>query len=659
MTRRAIAPIVLERREPRDDVRLTSAWVHLPIPSSLFSFGGWLHRGTVPPPPATQGPMLVLYGSSGTGSVAPLVSLTRLGARTYALVGPTWGHGAESELAAVPNLLVRRLPELPATAMLVGPEARLWVGGGYSMRLDEAQASALRQVFLRHFWHEATEEGWSKGRSFSWRAAAARPFDVPELPANSPLRWERPDAHLSVELRDSLVHLPGGSPPEALPRRLWFPAGPDHQERLGRLVEAGAEVRWEDRGLPEMVLSGDTGEVLLPGQRGRLRIRLNPGQTADLSLLLQAEAPWRYQNRVRLGDPAHRTASFWLPGFQKAAPLEAEQVISLAELPAQSLRAMSETTPGTFPPGQPLALALRYRWTVLPPRAPAGTDEDALVARWRKLDEDWAARLAQLKEQLSAAEGNRSRIARAFGRLASAVLGFQRTQSGLFAQIAELDGQRPSLAGPSGAPALLSRLAGVEESTRKLQSELDESERKARDDEEREKQEKAWMSRVETAKRELTDRRPALVSAESRRGDIGRELGTLEADLKVADKDNRKDLTTRQRKLSDDLARATKEIDRLRGEIKALEQQETERFEYRPPPTPPTRPVQPGGRFVPTTPSSPRPSTVVPEEALPEVGQLRVQKGQRYLIIQDWDELSAGEQAAARLSARLVAPEKP
>jgi hypothetical protein len=601
--------------------------------------------------------VLALLGSIGTGNMAAtLTGLSRLGARTYALVGPTWGRGAEAELAAVPNLLVRRLPELPASAMLVGPEARLWLGGGYSLRLDIPQAEALRQTFLRQFWYEATEEGWSNGSSFAWRPAAERPFDVPDLPASSLLRWERPDAHLSLEMRGALVHLPGGAPPDAAPKRLWFPAGPDHQERLGRLVEVGTEVRWEDRGLPEMVISGETGEALLPGQRGRLRLRFNAGQAADLSLLLLAEASWRLQTRIRLGEPTHRAASFWLPEVAKAATLEAEQVVSLPAIAAPSLRAMPETSPRSFPSGQPLALAVRYMWTVLPLGAPTGTDEDPLIARWRKLDEEWAGRLMQLREQLSAAEGNRTRIGRAFSRLASAVLGFQRTQGALLSQVGDLEGQRPSLAGPAGAPALLSRLAGIEDSTRKLESELEISERKARDEEEREKQEREWRSRVDTAKLGLAERRPALTSAESRRGEIIQELSTVDVALKAAEKDSRKDLTANQRKLSDDLARANKDITRLRGEVTALEEQSVEKFEFRPPSLPPGRPAQTGGRFVPPA-STTRPASIVPEEALPDVGSLRSCKGQRYLVIQTWEQLAPGEQAASRLSARLVAPE--
>jgi hypothetical protein len=39
------------------------------------------------------------------------------------------------------------------------------------------------------------------------------------------------------------------------------------------------------------------------------------------------------------------------------------------------------------------------------------------------------------------------------------------------------------------------------------------------------------------------------------------------------------------------------------------------------------------------------------------VGSLRSHKGQRYLVIQTWEQLAAGEQTASRLAAKLVAPE--
>jgi hypothetical protein len=120
----------------------------------------------------------------------------------------------------------------------------------------------------------------------------------------------------------------------------------------------------------------------------------------------------------------------------------------------------------------------------------------------------------------------------------------------------------------------------------------------------------------------------------------------------------RGDLSARLRKLSDDRQRAIKTISRLGAEIEALEQQAEAPFELRPSAPPSSRPATTpaAGRFVPAA-SGPRPTTLVPEDGLPEVGALRSHKGQRYLIIDTWEQLTEGERAAARLNAKLVGPE--
>lgn len=345
-----------------------------------------------------------------------------------------------------------------------------------------------------------------------------------------------------------------------------------------------------------------------------------------------------------------------MPGEAAARGIEPEQGIDVPEVAAGTLRGVAEAKPASVPAPQPLALSARYRWNVAPPRLPLGADEDPLVGRWRKLDEDWASRLGRIRDALQAADGDRGRIGRAFSRLVSAMLGFERTQSGLLAQVASMEAQHPSAAGPGGAPALLSRLAAIEEQATKLQGDLEEAERKAREDEERDKQDLAWRSRVDSANRDLPARRTALSDAEGKRPDISGELSSIESALKSADKKERKDLHAQQRKLSDDLARLNKEIGRLRAEVGDLEQRIAEPFEFRPPSSPTVRPAQRGGRFVPPA-STSRPASAVPDEALPEVGALRNHRGQRYLAIQTWEELTAGEQAATRLSAKLVAPE--
>ena len=236
------------------------------------------------------------------------------------------------------------------------------------------------------------------------------------------------------------------------------------------------------------------------------------------------------------------------------------------------------------------------------------------------------------------------------------MLGFERTHGVLLSRVIELAAKKPSGSGPTGASALLSQLVEIEDAARKLQTDLEEAERKARENEEHEKQQAAWQGRVDAANRELPDLRTVLATAESRRTAIADELRTILEDLKSANRESNKDLNARQRKLSDDQQRANKEIGRLRGEITTLEQQAAEKFVFRPPQATGGRPSQPGGRFVPSS-SSARSASHVPDEALPEVGSLRCQKGQRYLVIHTWEDLTAGEQAASRLSAKLVAPE--
>lgn len=653
-----IRRIPRERVESREDTRLPTAWIGLDTPTTAPPGLVWLSRGPQHHDSASsEAPVLVMLGPEEAEALPHLLAHARTGARVYVLSGPTWGKAqVDAQIVHAPRVLIRRVPEVPTTAVLTASGSRVWLGGGWSLRLGHAQAEALRQTFLRLFWHEATEEAWSGGPQLAWRAAGDRPFDIPELLPAAAVRLCGADARLEGEVRGATVHLATGAPPEAAPARLCIPAGGNHHGRLATLARGGTEVTWLQRGLPDLILGSGSQEALLPGTRARLRIRLSPIQVTEVGRVLGTPAQWTFQTDVRLGDPSLRHASVWLSGEAEARRVEAEQVIEVADVAAPTLRATPDATPTTTPAAQPLALTARYRWTVVPPRLPAGTEEDALVGRWRKVDDDWSTRVARVREALEAAQGDRGRIGKAFSRLMSAMLGFERTHGGLLAQVATMETQLPSDVGPEAAPRLLARLAEIEDQTRKLQGDQEDAERKAREDEEREKQEKAWRARVDAALRDLPGRRASLAKAEAERQRIAEALAATAAAIKSADADGKKDLTARQQKLSDDFARATKEINRLSAEVSSLERQTEERFEFRPPATPAARPATPGGRFVPPS-AAARPASVVPEDALPEVGALRSQKGQRYLVIQTWEELAKGEQAANRLSAKLVAPE--
>jgi hypothetical protein len=645
------------RVDARADARLPTAWIGGATVSPTWTGGLHLTQGVGRLTPNGTTPFLAMLGAGTEEVRAAALAYASAGARVYALVGPEWGKDpADARLLQAPRVLFRRLAEVPATALHAAGEARLWIGGGFTVRLDPGQADALRHTFLRLFWHEATEEAWSGGRPLVWRPAPERPFDIHEVSAEASVRWERADARLSNAPPGGLMHLTAGPPPDAAPRRLWFPAGPEHHDRLARLANAGADVLWTDRGLPDLQVNAASGEALLPGTRGRLRLRLTPGQASELQRLLEEPAAWRFQASARLGEPAHRSARFWLPGEPAARSVEAEQVIKVPDVAASTLRAAPEAAPAAVPAPQPLALTVRYQWTVVPPRVPAGAQEDPLLGRWRELDDGWSTRLKSLREALVTAEEDRRRIERAIPRLRSDMLGFQRTHSAALSRLGAMEAHQPSVAGPSRARELFAELATMEEEARKLRSKQTESERVARELEEREKQEAAWKGRVDAARRDQPFRKTELSAAERDREALAANLRQTEEDLKTADKEARKDLTANQRKLSDELARRTKDIARLRGEITALEQQAAEPFVPQAAPATIARPPQGAGRFVPTAAPSVA-AAPVPDDALPDQGDLRTLKGQRYLVLQTWEQLAAAEPSAARLSARLVAPE--
>jgi hypothetical protein len=659
MMREPVRRITRERLQSCDEALVPTAWVGGECENPDLSDMTWLSSSKASLSRVTQGtPVLVMLGTKGTPAWGELLAHASAGARVYVLLDSSWNlDQSDAELLQASEIFLRRIPEIPVSAVHASSQARIWIGADLHLRLDDAQALALRQTFLRLFWHEATEEAWSGGKSLVWRVAGERPFDVPEIARTAAIRRDTPDARLESDARGGILHLSAGGPlPEVVPRRLWYPAGPEHHEPLARLAHAGTEVVWQALGLPDLLIGRGTGEVLLPGKRGRLRVRLTAAQSAEFERLLERQAHWRFMTNVRPAEPALREATFWLPGESGARGVEAEQLIELPDVTASSLQAVSETEPTSVPSPQPLALSARYRWTVVPPRVPTGTAEDTLVGQWRKLDEEWNIRLTNVRRALDASEGERSRIARAFSRLASALLGFERTHSGLLKQVVEMESQTPSVAGPAGAFSMVARLGEIDEQTRKFQADLEASERKAREDEEREKQEAAWRERRDAAQREMPKRRAELAEAEKRTEALQEELASIDNELKGANKEVRKDLDARRRKRSDDLARTKKEVSRLRNEANSLERQADEPFEFLPPSVPSVRPPTPGVRFMPPA-SNSRSTSKVPDESLPEVGTLRSLKDKRYLVIQNWNELAVGDQAAFRLSAKLVAPE--
>ena len=657
-----IQRIARDRLEQRQDVKLPAAWIALDHTSPAHSRGQWLSEDSSGP---TMGqhdaPVLIMFTHPSGAAYQALLAHGQSGARVYVLAPAGW-EPEDSAVVRCPKMLIRRLPEVPATGVHTASGASIWMGaapGGaapWRLRLAAEQATAFRQLFLRLFWHDATDEAFSGGTRLAFRTAGARPFDVPDLTGNAAVRLVAHPAALDSAARSGLVHLTTSAPPEGQPDHLWLPPSGEHHAALANLTRGGAQVQWRERCLPDMAVHGSSGTVLVPGTKRRVRIELTREQAADAAALLQQPGSWRFQESVRLGDHAHGGAKIWLPGAGTASAVEDEQVIPMSEVQATDLRAAPSAVPSSWPAPMPLALTTRYRWTVVPPRVPSGASEDALIGRWKKVDADWVDRLSKAREALAAADGSRGRIGRAFSSLMSAMMGFERTQSGLLNEMGALDDRRPSEAGPSDAPALLTRLERVEEQTSKLKSDLAEAERQALEDEEREKQETQWRRLGEEARRTIPERRAELAEATAARPALDEQLATLAEESKDAGKKAKRSLAARRAKLDDEHTRLDRTIQRLNDEIAALERSAAAPFTFTPPLQPRARSTGSGGRFVPAS-SAARPSNPVPDEALPEVGALRSQKGKRYLVIDRWEDLDLGEKEASRLKAALVAPE--
>lgn len=655
MTNGPIGRYPNSRKQPRQDVLLQSAWVSHETRVSTATKGEWLRSTNDWNLASNNEPLLVMLGKEGKAVREWLISLPYTGIRIYALVGPDdGGLAVDSGIQEMPNLLIRRVTEVPASAIITKGGGVVWLSDGLTARLDHSQSASLRHCFLRLFWHDATDEAWSVSGQLTWRKTLGRPFDVPVLPANGAIRLESHSSQLAANTRGDIIHLQSGVPPELPPRRLWFRAGPDHHERLSRLSEAGAEIIWAESDLPDTKIANDSSEVLLPGKKARLRIILNNEQKAEMSAILDTKATWRFHTGLRIGSPELSSSKFWLRDEANPSELIRLQQIAVPDVTASTLRETLTIEPSSLPTPKPLALEVEFQWVAVPPSAPSGLGEDPLNDAWKSTDSDWSGRITAAKEILATSEANKNRIRGRFSRLISSMLGFDRTHSNLMAIIKELEPLVPSEAGPGESRKLFDRLKEIEDGVQKLQGDLDGAEQKAEEDEERDRQQSAWKNKYDSAVAEIPKKQAELKDLETRKALLDEQQKTAAGELPPADETSKKDLVAKTKKISDELQRAENDIKRLRDELESLVTTSKSSFVYVKPAVSAPKASKSGARFSPSL--SAATLVRIPDEALPKVGRLGLFKKQRYLVIDHWSFLDVGEAEASRLSAKLVAP---
>lgn len=656
-----IRPLECIRLLNRADESLPTAWVGQNNTNASMPRLEWLQHGHIDPMRETeQRPVLVSLKSQNEPVFGELLELARAGVRAYVLVPEAWGNHEKVEplLLQSPFVLIRRMAALPASGILTSNGGRVWLGGPWSLRLNGQQSIALRQTFLRMFWHEAFEEAWTSGKQLVWRVVRDRPFDVPELDAHAPLRVG-PSERLQMDVRGASMHLASSEVPAGVPRKLWFCAGAEHHDKLAKLVRQGTEVVWQELALPDIVARENSGELVVSGPKARMRIVLDAQQATDAKRILDLAGSWSFRVDVRIGEPSVRASTFWLRNEAKPRKLQTQQSISVGDILAPSLRNIPDSVPEKWPDADTLALEARYVWQVNPPKLPQDAIEDVLVKRWREIDEQWSERLQRLQEGSLRIAEDCGRLKKTFAGFFAELLGFGQANDRFDKQIDALANYRPSLTSPSDATTKFRQLNELEEDVRRLQQNVEETERRKIEEVERAKQEAAWHERVKTAQEKLAKCREIFPQQEE-------QLAALEVEVAVADdnlksvnvhnknsKNDKKDAYAQKKKMDDELARAKKNVDRLRNEMQSLEESTKEPFEFRMVKQPLLPATVGTARFVPAQNS--KTTVMLPEHALPAVGELRMHQKQRYLAIRTWEELDRGEQEALRLEAKLVA----
>jgi hypothetical protein len=685
----SIGPLVRTLSVERREVRIPVCWVRSPVGSPTE---GREDACTVSP---ERGPLVPLRGMETSrwdrevlageaiafllgpeppaSAIQALIEAADRGARVYVLASPGFGEGrrdpglSERRRARV---LVRRIEGLPVSGVISGRGmgAGLWLGPSHDaaprwwLRLSAEQGAALFRIFLYLFWHEAKEEAWTGHGPLRFRAAAARPFDVPLPGALAAVRLCRDEAPSQKDDPGEVHHRPGGEVPDMArrPAVLFTPARAAGQEALAPIARTGTRVVWEDLGLPCFRVGESAGSLELASGGPRIRVALEAAQARAFHRIAMSAEP-RAAYRLLADAPLGvLEGEVWLPGQAAPSPRLPAFPIEAKSAEAGSLRAMPSTPAASLPEPPVLSLQADYRWSVLPPRAPVGATADALVTKWQELDTKVRGQADALVRRIEELERGEGALRRAFPALAGALVGFGRTREALRNEVSALRAERPSRSGPEGARGLLQRLAEMEKALAKIEAGLAEEEQKAREGKESEEQRRAWESARREAESALGRDRDDLSAAKDTQARIEAELGEL-AQGGVAGGRDSKDRDARRKRLRDELNRTCDRVKELTANVARHGKVLSTAFEYRPSRL--LKPAAPGDRlpegraggFIPSAPERPM-DEVVPREALPEVGELLRWKEARYLVIARWEDLDEGEREAERLGARLVAP---
>jgi len=185
MNRGQIRRVERERVKDRRGEILASAWVGHPDVAPPPWRGDWLAHDAgaeVAGEPADV-PVLVMVGSADSPVGALLLAHAQDGARVYVLAPTGWGIG-DRALLGCPKVLIRSIDEVPASAVITGSGAHVWMaapsgrlaGGGCGSTSPRpgrcAKSSFDCSGTTRRRRRGRAERGWSIAKQRSGRSTS-------------------------------------------------------------------------------------------------------------------------------------------------------------------------------------------------------------------------------------------------------------------------------------------------------------------------------------------------------------------------------------------------------------------------------------------------------------------------------------------------------
>ena len=357
-------------------------------------------------------------------------------------------------------------------------------------------------------------------------------------------------------------------------------------------------------------------------------LRLNAEQAKAAKALLQkhSKSPeWVGHSKIKLGDAGDKIIRGGKEMTISATQKENLGIIHLDKMP-DSADTLHSHQPPMNPSETNLARECTFEWICAPPVPPSSASQDGLHDDWEKVRGEVSKRLSALNEL----------------NTPSKIPGFGRKAKDLQKSIDESVERLGTVSDPKSLSDLVDKVEGLTES---IGGNLDDI--KAAEDEE-------VRAKLEKEQREAHD--ISVNKAKSSIKGLDGRLKKMNAELKKHTAAAKKAKDVEKDRIEGDISQLTPKINELASELKATREISTSVFEFKAPATLP--PSNKGDnkthKFLGDTRET-KLQIKIPREGLPTAGTLYVEGENRYLAIENWQEVEQARKDAKRLTATLCA----